>query len=202
MGVNNLRKLLPAICKRAGADNRIIGHDLQVTFITRAAAAGIDLHEIMTRTGHRQAASLDSYIHDDSDMARAKHRKFQDSMSVRSRTSQPSAQPGISYNSNAAMTAEGLQRPLGYHHGQPAVIGPELSYDTLPHVHVSHPTTLARHVAPASFLAPAPIPLQATSSAPLPSNPLPGGQDLHTALSMFSSGFSSVLQHFRTNAPQ
>ena len=199
MGVNNLRKLLPEFCRRAGITSKITGHDLRVTFITRAAAAGIDRHEIMKRTGHRQAASLDAYIDDSAVVAHAKQRRFQDSMCVRTRSASDSS---ITYTSNNAVSASGLARPLGNHQPQCAV--PNITCTTFPAPYghpVGPPPTTSLPLNTASNATTSNFPVPATTAMPIAVAAAPAhGQELHGALSLFSSGFSYIIQQFRGSA--
>jgi len=62
MGVNQIAKLLPAICERA-ENTRYTNHSLRATYITLAHQAGISDVDIQARTGHRSLEGLNAYKH-------------------------------------------------------------------------------------------------------------------------------------------
>ncbi|XP_076879189.1 uncharacterized protein KIAA1958-like [Brachyhypopomus gauderio] len=61
LGVNQLSKMLPRICKEAGTSRVYTNHCLRATAIQSLSDAGMEAREIITVSGHKSETSLKSY---------------------------------------------------------------------------------------------------------------------------------------------
>ena len=172
MGKNTISKLLGEMSKRAGVDAHLTGHDLRATFITRASHANISREDIIQRTGHKRTESLDPYIRDNAEAARAKALKFQKSIGSKTLVAQKTS-TAVSYNSNSMPL--GGPMPLTYKQSSSEVNVPS-TVPTMP------------NMPPPCIDGPPNVPSV---------QQVAGKTDVSAVLSLYNSGFSNILQQFR-----
>ena len=63
MGINQLKKMLPELSKKAGIGIRYTNHSLRATAITRMFSGEIDEKIIAEASGHRSLKALRAYEH-------------------------------------------------------------------------------------------------------------------------------------------